>query len=73
MINVMKIMCSHDYCALSEETAHSTVYQHLSQQSRCIKTAQRSLRWRCTVGWAVSSKSVVSKLMASSKTWDLKK
>ncbi len=29
---------------LSEETAHSTVYHHLSQKSSCITTAQRSLR-----------------------------
>ena len=29
---------------LSEETAHSTVYHHLGQQSSCITTAQRSLR-----------------------------
>ena len=29
---------------LSEETAHSTVYHHLRQQSSCITTAQRSLR-----------------------------
>ncbi len=50
---------------LSEETAHSTVYQHLSQQSSCIRTAQRSLRWRCTVGWPVSSESVWSRALQS--------
>ncbi len=44
--------------SLSEETAHSTVYHHLSQQSSCINTAQSSLRWRYTVEWAVSSESV---------------
>ncbi len=47
------------YNTLSEETAHSTVYHHLSTQSSCIKTAQGLLRWRCTVGWVVSSESVV--------------
>ena len=43
---------------LSEETAHSTVYHHLNQQSSCIITAQRSLRWRYTVEWAIFSESV---------------
>ncbi len=32
------------YIALSEETAHSTVYHHLNQTSSCITTAQQSLR-----------------------------
>ena len=43
---------------LSEETAHSNVYHHLSQQSSCITTAQQSLRWRYTVEWAIFSESV---------------
>ncbi len=38
--------------------AHSTVYHHLSQQSRCIKAVQSSLRWRYTVEWAIVSESV---------------
>ncbi len=43
---------------LSEETAHSTVYHHLSQQFSCKTTAQQSLRWRYTVEWAIFSESV---------------
>ena len=46
---------------LSEETAHSTVYHHLNQQSSCITTAQRSLRWRYTMEWASISESVAVK------------
>ncbi len=43
---------------LSEEIAHSTVYQHIRLQSSCIKTAKSSLRWRYTVERAVISESV---------------
>ncbi len=50
----------YPFLTLSEETAHSTVYHHLSHQSSCIKTAQQSLRWRYTVDWAIFSESVLS-------------
>ena len=43
---------------LSEETAHSSVYHHLSKQFSCIKTAQSSLRWICAVVWTIFSESV---------------
>ncbi len=38
------IVAQLHYHTLSEETAHSTEYHHLNQQSSCIMTAQRSLR-----------------------------
>ncbi len=34
--------------SFSEETAHSTVYHHLSWQSSCVNTAHCSLQARCT-------------------------
>ena len=57
VISFESLISSEISSKLSEETAYSTVYQYLSQQSSRIKTAQNSLRWRLTVGWAVSSES----------------
>ncbi len=56
----VKVVCYHVLPSLSEETAHSIVYHHLSQQSSCIKTAQRSFSWIYTIGWAVYSESACS-------------